>query len=116
MDSCPSFPYCAQCAKASVTRDWPRYTSGCLRCTARDIAQGPQFHLSRKLNRILPAYRAILRANWGSDWQTGHKLVKEMAHANEQIPQRQGDRRRHRVRLEARSQSLVRTAAAATRR
>lgn len=70
---------CPNCTEAAKRPEWPGYTDKCLGCTARGIANGPDFWKANRDGTMNPAYLAALRSTWGPDWRPGHEAVKAAA-------------------------------------
>jgi len=70
---------CPNCTEAARRPEWPGYTAACKGCAARGIANGPEFHRSRKDGSLTPSYTSALYSIWGEDWRAGHEAVKAAA-------------------------------------
>lgn len=71
---------CDACAIAKVNPRAGRFNAGCDECTARAIAQEPEFFECVAAEAITPRYRARLQRWFGGRWKEGHEMVKQAAH------------------------------------
>jgi hypothetical protein len=52
------------------------YHAGCMECSARMLAQGPEHWEAMAVSQFTPRYAAALKAVFGKQWQQGHERVR----------------------------------------
>lgn len=70
---------CEACHQAKTNPRTGMYQANCHECTARALANSPQYFDAMKAEAITPAYRSALQAAFGADWKQGHENVKQWA-------------------------------------
>lgn len=70
---------CEACQRAQINPRTGMYQADCMECTARALANSPQFFDAMKAEAMTPAYRDALQAAFGQDWKAGHERVKHWA-------------------------------------
>lgn len=70
---------CPSCTAAESDPHTGLYHAGCKPCQARAIAGSMEHARARSVGKLTPEYMAVLRENFGDDWEAGHALVKAWA-------------------------------------
>lgn len=70
---------CEACQRAEAHPRTGMYQANCQECTARALANSPQYFDAMKAEAITPAYRDALQSAFGQDWKAGHERVKHWA-------------------------------------
>lgn len=70
---------CEACEHAKDNPQTGMYQANCRECTARALANSPQYFDAMKAEAITPAYRSALQSAFGQDWKAGHERVKHWA-------------------------------------
>lgn len=76
---------CKGCERAERNPMSGLFVTGCTECAVRQLAQCPEHHEARMRGRMLPAYKARLRAVFGDGWEAGHMRVKAFAFGKEKV-------------------------------
>lgn len=71
--------HCRSCAAAVDNPLTGLYDSGCVFCSARQLAHGIEYTRACAAGKLLPEYRDALQAVFGDEWEAGHRLVKDFA-------------------------------------
>lgn len=70
---------CPDCVRAEADPWSPRFSTRCLGCSARSLANSPAYFDSARDGVMTPTYKAALQYVFGEDWAQGHERVKAQA-------------------------------------
>lgn len=69
-------PVCPACEVAHGNAESGYYRAGCVECSARMLAHGPEHFDAMAAAAFTPAYRTALQVVFGGDWMDGHTRVR----------------------------------------
>lgn len=69
---------CPGCQEAETNpKNWQIFYGQCKSCDARSLLRYEATEEAMRLKEMTPIYRRTLQRVFGSDWERGHRLVKE---------------------------------------